>query len=186
MVKVSHRSCESIQIRMTLVELLNAKSSITSKITNVTGSKSFNIVFRLSNLKILKHKLILSFGEKWGLELGDLVVGDEETTIAAAGRHSSFALSILRRFIVVVQYLNLIKYATFNNDVLNDIEKLFSSFPSHLNELRGRWVVNGCSKGALRNLTTVITLVAITIRQLIEFNSTNKLRMRKFSFHYMP
>jgi hypothetical protein len=88
-------------MRTTLVELLKAMRSITSRTMKVTGRRSFNIVFRLSSLKILKHKLILSFGEKCGLELGDFDVGDE-TTIAAAGMHSSFAPSILRRFIACV------------------------------------------------------------------------------------
>ena len=98
-VKVVYKFCVSIHIRTTLVELLNAMSSITMRIINVIGNKTFSIVFRLNNLKTLKHKLILSFGEKWGLDdvVGDFV-GDD--IIAAAGKHNSFALSIFSRFII--------------------------------------------------------------------------------------
>lgn len=57
---------------------------------------NFRIMLLLINLKILKHKLILSLGEQFGLE--DLL-GDE-ITIAAAGMQSSFALSMFNRFIL--------------------------------------------------------------------------------------
>lgn len=92
--KVAQRFCVSIHIRISLVVLLNAVSNRKMRTTNATGSKHLRITLRRSNLKTFKHKLILPFGEQLGLAS---FVGEEAVTVAV-GIHSSFALSMFRRF----------------------------------------------------------------------------------------
>lgn len=67
------------------------------KIMKATGSKHFRIMLLFISLKILKHKLILSLGEQFGL---DTLLGDEITM--AAGMQSSFALSMFNKFILSI------------------------------------------------------------------------------------
>lgn len=99
---VVHRFWVSIQTRISLVELLNAISSMNTKTRNATGRRNLRITFLLRSLNILKHKLILSLGEQFGL---DSFAGDK-LTIAEVGRHNSFALSIFSRFIFLSITLN--------------------------------------------------------------------------------
>src|SRR5690349_21405469 len=82
-------------MRISLVELLNATSSMNTKTRNAIGRRNLRMTFLRRSLNILKHKLSLSFGEQFGL---DNFVG-ERLTIAAVGMHNSFALSMLKRFI---------------------------------------------------------------------------------------
>lgn len=96
MTKVVQRFCVSTHMRISLVVLLNAVSSRKTRTTNATGRRHLRITLRRSSLKILKHKLILSFGEQLGLAS---FVGDDSETAAAGGRQSS--LSMFRRFILL-------------------------------------------------------------------------------------
>lgn len=92
--KVIHRFWVSIHTRISLVELLKATSSRNTSTMSAKGRRNLRTTFLLRSLNIFKHRLILSFGEQFGL---DTLIGDR---LPIVGRHKSFALSMLSRFIV--------------------------------------------------------------------------------------